>query len=67
MIPFSEIQELAECDGRCSINQGCVGEIQRVRVSGRGEYWGEFNYCQTAIDIDRGNGLIVKVIEGGKS
>ena len=49
------------CDGECSIEGGCSGNIYPIKV-GRPEtdYWKEFNYCETAIATDTRNGFVVK-------
>ena len=57
-----------ECDGICSINGTCKGEVRSVEVTGEGMGWWEdflfeFYYCETAIKSDREDGFIVKVLE----
>ena len=43
------------CDGSCDPH---VGPVTLVRVLG----WGEFRYCEAAIEEDRRRGLIVEPI-----
>ena len=48
------------CDGSCEEHTGIV---RRVNVSDKGFDWGEFNYCETAIQEDINRGLNVKIIK----
>ncbi len=49
--------ETPECDGACEEH---IGDVRRVHVQiNTGHDWGEFNYCEAAIDEDRARGLIV--------
>ena len=47
---------MSECEGNCGFH---YGEVRRVRVWYGFYDWGFFNYCDTAIEIDRGNGFTV--------
>ena len=49
------------CDGGCRIH---IGRIRTVTVVDKdsGRDWGEFNYCQEAIDEDTKRGFEVKEI-----
>jgi len=47
------------CEGACKHH---VGPIQRVHVVGHGHDWGEFWYCQNAIEEDRRRGFTVTII-----
>jgi hypothetical protein len=53
---------IKECDGSCNSNKTCAGEIVRVHVFGGWTDWGEFNYCQHAIQEDRKAGLTVNEV-----
>lgn len=51
-----------ECEGSCDEHGRHVGEVQKCHVFGPPPHshgWGEFHYCETAIEIDRERGLIV--------
>lgn len=53
-----------ECDGDCSINMTCKGDTVKVRVVGpSGAEWGEFWYCETAIQKDRDAGFYVEEVK----
>lgn len=56
-----------KCDGGCSINNECKGEVVPILVTwGLINQWeSRFNYCQYAIDSDRKAGLEVKILEQG--
>lgn len=56
---------MSQCSGECNYTAyGCEGDVKRVRVHGvDNRDWGEFWYCDTAIRIDRANGMTVEVIE----
>jgi hypothetical protein len=41
-----------QCDGACEHHEG---DVRTVTVGG----WGNFNYCQSAINEDRRRGLVV--------
>ena len=58
-----------KCDGRCSMFGDCRGEVRRVSVySGNGRRnWGEYSYCDVAVQTDTKNGYLVKVAEPNKS
>jgi hypothetical protein len=47
-----------ECEGNCEEH---VGKVMWVRVMdlSNGTDWGNFYYCQTAIEDDRRDGLLV--------
>ena len=47
---------MSKCDGNCIRHQG---EIKRVRVFGPVADWGEFNYCDYAVMVDRQAGFTV--------
>lgn len=50
-----------KCQGNCSTHSE---EVYRVRVTGRDGYdWGEWVYCQRAINEDERNGMKVEFIE----
>ena len=48
------------CDGSCDKH---VGEVRRVHVIHPAHDWGEFWYCDTAIDEDRRRELTVEIVE----
>lgn len=48
-----------KCEGWCDGGMH-VGEVVTVVVTGFGLRW---NYCQSAIAYDRGNGFTVEVVE----
>lgn len=49
-----------ECEGTCKHEDGCVGEVRDVLVSGNGFFTPfSFRYCETAIEADRNNGFTV--------
>jgi hypothetical protein len=49
------------CEGACQGEGLCGGRVRKVTVRNpeTGYYWGEFWYCDTAIEIDRTHGLTV--------
>jgi hypothetical protein len=48
------------CEGRCSREGCCVGNLEYVAVKDRdGKDWGNFWYCWTAIEEDRLHNFIV--------
>lgn len=48
---------MKKCDGACESH---VGEVVTVHVETVSGYdWGEFDYCESAIEEDRRRGLIV--------
>jgi len=47
---------ILKCDGACEEH---TGEVKVVNVHN----WGNFNYCESAIEEDTHRGLIVTVIE----
>jgi len=49
-----------ECQGGCEKH---VGAVRKVHVGDGFKDWGEFWYCEAAIERDRGQGFTVKVIE----
>jgi hypothetical protein len=55
----------SKCQGNCEVTHGGhIGPLQRVHVWGSDVDWGEFIYCENAIDEDeRNRGMIVEVIE----
>jgi len=49
------------CDGRCQSDGDCKGEVKPVLVWGRGFVEPmKFNYCEVAIDSDKGNDYFVE-------
>jgi len=64
-------QEKFRCNGVCNKQGDCKGTVQKVQVLEKDCYvnnykdglkdWGFFNYCQTAIEVDRKNGFLVKI------
>jgi hypothetical protein len=57
--------ENLKCNGACHDCGDCVGEVKRVEVlDGSGDKsWGEFNYCEKAIEIDTKNGFRVVILD----
>jgi hypothetical protein len=52
-----------KCDGECSRENRCKGDVRSVLVLGNGfteEF--QFNYCETAIQEDREHGFDVAVV-----
>ena len=54
------------CEGTCKRGDLCLGEVKRVHVFGGegspcGYDWGYWNYCDYAINLDKGEGF--RVIE----
>jgi hypothetical protein len=49
---MSKQSKALQCDGACEHH---MGDVRAVTV-GR---WGDFNYCQSAINEDRARGLVV--------
>lgn len=49
------------CEGSCEDRDGHSGDAVRVRVRLPRKYWGEFWYCQAAIEEDRKRGFTVEV------
>ncbi len=45
-----------KCEGSCEEHRG---EVVRVRVTDTGKDWGEFDYCEAAIEEDKRRGLFV--------
>lgn len=55
-----------KCEGRCEEPDECIGNVVTVHVVGSsGRDWGNFNYCETAMALDRENGFIVTKIKDG--
>ncbi len=50
-----------KCEGTCSAEGLCAGEVKKVEVSGNGWIapW-VFNYCETAIAVDTAHGFTVE-------
>ena len=48
-----------QCDGHCSVEGTCKGDVKRVVVSGG--HWAaqKFNYCAEAIRRDKASGFTV--------
>lgn len=53
-----------KCQGECNKRGECAGDVRRVNVTGNGWIlpW-VFNYCETAIANDKGNGFTVEEAE----
>jgi hypothetical protein len=50
-----------KCDGECNKNNECQGEVKRVFVTGNGFKGAfEFDYCETAVNVDIKNGFTVE-------
>ncbi len=49
-----------KCEGSCEEHRG---QVVRVKVTDIGKDWGEFDYCEEAIEEDERRGLDVKIIE----
>lgn len=49
-----------KCEGNCSIENTCKGEVRSVHVSGKGWDKVPYDYCETAIEYDRNNGYTVE-------
>jgi len=52
-----------KCQGICGMHNRCVGEVKKVHVEDFYKDWGEFYYCDYAIQFDESNGFTVTVIE----
>ena len=52
-----------KCQGECSEQDKCVGEVKKVRVVEGLKDWGKFYYCDYAIQTDRDNGFTVMILE----
>lgn len=48
-----------KCEGSCEEHRG---EVVRVKVTDTGKDWGEFDYCQEAIEEDKRRGLEVHIL-----
>lgn len=48
------------CEASCKQH---TGDVLRVHVWGAMHDWGEFWYCDTAIEEDRQRGLTVEIVE----
>jgi hypothetical protein len=48
------------CEGECEEH---IGALKRVNVIHPEHDWGEFIYCESAIEEDISRGLIVKILE----
>jgi hypothetical protein len=51
-----------ECDGTCSFHGDCIGEVKRVRVTKGIDNWGDWWYCDYAIEQDRRHGFDVELL-----
>lgn len=53
-----------ECESRCNYLHKCKGSLFRVHVTSTAynKDWGEFWYCQEAIDIDRSRRFDVSIL-----
>ena len=63
LINFSPMSN-TQCNGECRKLNQCTGEVRKVHVSGNG--WGapfEFHYCETAVQVDKDNGFLVKYVD----
>lgn len=51
------------CQGKCSTRKECKGQLMIVDVFDEclTKYWGEFVYCEGAIETDRQAGLKVTI------
>lgn len=53
-----------KCEGLCSRNDGCKGEVKSVKVEG---HWLMeplfFDYCEEAIETDRARGWTVTILD----
>jgi len=55
-----------KCQGECSVYEDknlCSGTVKLVHVKNKDVDWGEFYYCDTAIQEDIDNGFEVTVLE----
>lgn len=56
------------CNGRCEIDKCCEGKIRRVTVYGgrcrSRRNWGQYDYCEKAIQTDIKNGYEIEDSEG---
>jgi len=59
------MSEQAKCSGGCVEHVGAVVRVH-VRNPRSGKDWGECDYCETAIKIDRANGFVVTIVEHAK-
>lgn len=50
-----------KCQGRCNEYGECKGTIRAVNVISENgcRNWGDYNYCETAIEHDQDNGFLV--------
>ena len=53
-----------KCDGECNKPEDCKGVVRKVKVTGNGliSPW-FFNYCETAIEVDKSRGFIVEEVD----
>lgn len=51
-----------ECEGACSFHGDCTGEVKRVRVTKGIDNWGDWWYCDYAIEQDRRHGFDVELL-----
>lgn len=61
---FDSIVALPVCEGECKSHGECRGEVHRVHVTNLARDWGEFWYCERAIEKDRSNHFDVELTEG---
>ena len=55
-----------KCQGMCSLEGTCSGEVKAVSVKFGAKDWGMFFYCDTAIETDREHGFTVTGAELAK-
>ena len=52
-----------ECQGKCNSHHMCFGEVKKVNVKDIHEDWGNFYYCEQAIEKDKNNGFVITIIQ----
>jgi hypothetical protein len=51
------------CEGGCSTNGECRGDVAHVHVYTKDKDWGLWYYCETAQMSDRSHGFVVEKVE----
>lgn len=53
-----------KCEGECSREGTCIGQVKKVLVSGNGfKEPFKFNYCETAVKEDEKRGFVVEFVD----
>ena len=55
---------MSKCQGGCEYDGGHRGEVRRVHVHApQGIDWGEFDYCERAVEIDKERKMDVYAVD----